>query len=101
MQLNVFQLVWSYRVLFLAHKEQVYFVVLHTRTEWTVVVLHSRTEWTVVVLHTRAEWTVVVLYTRAEWTVAVLHTRAEWTVAVQQYVTPCVPLRMHFEVTNS
>ena len=79
MQLNVFQLVWSYRVLFLAHKEQVYFVVLHTRTEWTVVVLHSRTEWTVVVLHTRAEW----------------------TVAVQQYVTPCVPLRMHFEVTNS
>ena len=34
---NIFQHVRSYLLVFLAHKEQVYFV-LHTRAEWTVVV---------------------------------------------------------------
>ena len=36
MRFNIFLHVWSYLV-FLAHKEQVWFVVLHTWAEWTVV----------------------------------------------------------------
>ena len=34
---NIFLHVWSYLLVFLAHKEQVWFVVLHTWAEWTVV----------------------------------------------------------------
>ena len=37
MRFNIFLHVWSYLHVFLAHKEQVWFVVLHTWAEWTVV----------------------------------------------------------------
>ena len=75
---SICQHVRSYLLVFLAHKEQVQVLVLHTRAQWTVLVLHTRAQWTVLVLHTRAQWTVVL-----------------------RYVTPCVPVLLYFEITNT